>query len=60
MKYEHLYRHAEQIATLADLHREAEAYRMILSHARSHEALGMRRPIEIIHHDPSLHPIHKN
>lgn len=59
LKYEHLYRHAEQIATLADLYREAEAYRMIFNHARPHEALGMHRPIEIIR-EPSLHPIHKN
>jgi putative transposase len=59
LKYEHLYRHAEQIATLADLYREAEAYRMIFNHARPHEALGIHRPIEIIR-EPSLHPIHKN
>ena len=59
MKYEHLYRHADQIATLADLYREAENYRMIFNQTRPHEALGMRRPIEIIR-DPSLHPIHKN
>ena len=59
LKYEHLYRHADQIATLADLHREAEHYRKIFNQIRPHEALGMRRPIEIIR-DPSLHPIHKN
>lgn len=59
LKYEHLYRHADQIATLADLHCEAEHYRMIFNNVRPHEALGMRRPAEIIH-DPSLHPIHKN
>ena len=59
LKYEHLYRHADQIATLADLYREAENYRMIFNQTRPHEALGMRRPIEIIR-DPSLHPIHKN
>jgi hypothetical protein len=57
LKYEHLYRHADQIATLADLHREAEHYRMIFNQIRPHEALAMRRPIEIIA-DPSLHPIH--
>jgi putative transposase len=57
LKYEHLYRHAPEIATLADLHREAEHYRQIFNHVRPHEALGMRRPIEIIA-DPSLHPIH--
>jgi putative transposase len=59
LKYEHLYRHAEQTATLADLYREAEAYRKIFNEIRPHEAPGMRRPIEIIR-DPSLHPIHKN
>jgi putative transposase len=59
LKYEHLYRHADQIATLADLYREAEHYRMTFNHARPHEALSMHRPIEIIR-DPSLHPIHKN
>ena len=52
LKYEHLYRHADQIATLADLHREAEHYRMIFNQIRPHEALAMRRPIEIIT-DPS-------
>jgi transposase InsO family protein len=57
LKYEHLYRHAPEIATLADLHREAEHYRMIFNQVRPHEALAMRRPIEIIR-DPSLHPIH--
>lgn len=56
LKYEHLYRHADQIATLADLHREAEHYRRVFNEIRPHEALGMRRPIEIIR-DPSLHPI---
>ncbi len=55
LKYEHLYRHAEQIAALDDLHREAEHYRMIFNHARAREALGMHRPIEIIR-EPSLHP----
>ena len=59
LKYEHLYRHADQIATLADLWREAEHYRVIFNEIRPHEALGMRRPIEIIR-DPSLHPVHKN
>ena len=59
LKCEHLYRHADQIATLDDLHREAEAYRMIFNQIRPHEAPGMRRPIEIIR-EPSLHPIHKN
>jgi len=59
LKYEHLYRHAAQIATLADLYREAEKYRTIFNETRPHEALGMHRPIEIIR-DPSLHPIHKN
>jgi putative transposase len=56
LKYEHLYRHASQIATLGDLYREAEHYRQIFNHIRPHEALAMRRPIEIIR-DPSLHPI---
>jgi len=59
LKYEHLYRVADQVATLADLHREAEAYRMVFNHTRPHEALGMRRPIEVIR-DPPLHPIHKH
>ena len=57
LKYEHLYRHAPEIATLADLHRQAEHYRHVFNHIRPHEALAMRRPIEIIA-DPSLHPIH--
>jgi len=57
LKYEHLYRHADQIATLADLHREAEHYRYVFNEIRPHEALGMHRPAEIIR-DPSLHPIH--
>ncbi len=59
LKYEHLYRHADQIDTLADLHREAEHYRTVFNEIRPHEALGMRRPTEIIR-DPSLHPVHKN
>ena len=58
MKFEHLYRIADQIAPLADLHREAEQYRQVFNQIRPHEALGMRRAIEIIR-DPSLHPIHK-
>jgi putative transposase len=57
LKYEHLYRHASQIATLTDLYREAEHYRQVFNHIRPHEALTMRRPIEVIA-DPSLHPIH--
>ena len=57
LKYEHLYRHAPEIATLADLHREAEHYRQVFNQIRPHESLGMRRPIEIIT-EPSLHPIH--
>lgn len=59
LKHEHLYRHAPEIATLADLHREAEHYRMIFNQTRPHEALPMRRPIEITA-DPSLHPIRNN
>lgn len=59
LKYEHLYRYAPEIATLADLHREAEHYRHVFNEIRPHEGLGMRRPIEIIR-DPSLHPVHKN
>lgn len=59
LKYEHLYRHASQIATLADLYCEAEHYRHVFNHIRPHEALAMRRPIEIIQ-DQSLHPIRKN
>ena len=44
LKYEHLYRHAEQIATLGDLYREAEACRHVFNEIRPHEALGMHRP----------------
>lgn len=58
LKYEHLYRVHEQIATVEDLYHQAEAYRQIFNHVRPHEALGFRRPAEILH-DPSLHPIHK-
>jgi putative transposase len=57
LKYEHLYRHASLIATLADLYREAEHYRHVFNHIRPHEALNMHRPIEIIT-DPALHPVH--
>lgn len=57
LKYEHLYRIADQIATLADLHHEAESYRQVFNHIRPHKALAMHRPIQIIH-DPQLHPIH--
>lgn len=32
---------------------------MIFNQTRPHEALGMRRPIDILA-DPSLHPIHNN
>lgn len=59
LKYEHLYRVHEQIATVEDLYHQAEAYRQIFNHIRPHEALGFRRPVEILR-DPSLHPIHKN
>ena len=59
LKYEHLYRVHEQITTVEDLHREAESYRQTFNHIRPHEALGFRRPIEVVH-NPSLHPIHKN
>ncbi|HCU94315.1 MAG TPA: hypothetical protein DHU96_17000 [Actinobacteria bacterium] len=48
MKYEHLYRHAGQIAALADLCHQAGHYRMIFNGTRPHEALGMRPLIEII------------
>lgn len=58
LKYEHLYRVHEQIATVEDLYREAEAYRQIFNHVRPHEALGFRRPVEVLH-NPLLHPIHK-
>ena len=57
-KYEHLYRVHEQIATVEDLYREAEAYRAVFNAIRPHETLGFRRPAEILR-DPSLHPIHK-
>ena len=59
LKYEHLYRVHEQIATAEDLYREAEAYRAVFNEVRPHEALGFRRPAEILR-DPSLHPIHKH
>lgn len=59
LKYEHLYRVHEQIATVQDLYREAEAYHAVFNEIRPHEALGFHRPIEILR-DPSLHPIHKN
>jgi len=59
LKYEHLYRVHEQIATVEDLHCEAEAYRTVFNEIRPHEALGFHRPIEIVR-DPLLHPIHKN
>jgi putative transposase len=53
IKYEHLYR----IATLEDLHREAEYYRQVFNEIRPHEALGFKRPVEV-YRDPQLHPIH--
>lgn len=59
LKYEHLHRVHEQVATVEDLYREAEHYRMVFNHTRSHEALGFCRPIEIAH-DPQLHPIHNH
>jgi putative transposase len=59
LKYEHLYRVHEQIATVEDLYREAEAYRQVFNEIRPHEALGFHRPIEIVR-DPRLHPIHKH
>jgi transposase InsO family protein len=59
LKYEHLYRVHEQIATVEDLHHEAEYYRGVFNHVRPHEALGFHRPIEIVR-DPQLHPIHKH
>ncbi|MEQ7129215.1 DDE-type integrase/transposase/recombinase [Actinopolymorpha sp. B11F2] len=57
LKYEHLYRLADQIATLDDLCREADTYLRIFNQIRPHEALAFHRPIEV-YHDPSLHPIH--
>ena len=59
LKYEHLYRIHERIATVEDLHREAETYRAVFNEIRPHEALGFHRPAEILR-DPSLHPVHKN
>lgn len=56
LKYEHLYRVHEQIATAEVLYREAEAYRRIFNHVRLHEVLGFRQPIDVLH-DPLLHPI---
>jgi putative transposase len=53
LKYEHLYRH--EISTLADLTREAEAYRQVFNHIRPHEALGLHRPAEV-HNQPTLKP----
>jgi putative transposase len=45
LKYEHLYR--MEIDSLADLAREAEAYRQVFNHIRPHEALGQHRPAEV-------------
>lgn len=45
LKYEHLYRH--DIDDVDILAREAEHYRRIFNTIRPHEALGMRRPIEV-------------
>ena len=45
---EHLYRHADQIAALADRHREAEHDRQVFNEIRPHETLGMLRPTVII------------
>ena len=59
LTYEHLYRVHEQIATVEDLHREAEAYRVVFNEIRPHEALGFHRPAEILR-NPSLHPVHKH
>ena len=59
LKYEHLYQVHEQIATVEDLHREAEHYRGVFNHIRPHEALGKHRAIEI-RTDPLPHPIHKH
>jgi transposase InsO family protein len=53
LKYEHLYR--QEINTLDDLVREANAYREIFNQVRPHEALGFHRPIEV-HHNPALKP----
>ncbi|WP_206443037.1 integrase core domain-containing protein [Candidatus Protofrankia californiensis] len=53
LKYEHLYR--QEIDTLDDLAREANAYREIFHHVRPHESLGQRRPIEV-HNNPALQP----
>lgn len=53
LKYEHLYRH--EIETLADLARQAEAYRHVFNHIRPHETLGYYRPIEV-HRNPALKP----
>jgi putative transposase len=53
LKYEHLYR--QEIETLGDLAREAEAYRHVFNHIRPHEALDFHRPIEV-HRNPALKP----
>jgi putative transposase len=53
LKYEHLYR--QEIETLPDLHREAEAYRQVFNTIRPHEALGFHTP-KAVHFDASLKP----
>jgi transposase InsO family protein len=53
LKYEHLYR--QEIETLPDLHREAEAYRQVFNTIRPHETLGYHTP-KTVHFDASLKP----
>jgi transposase InsO family protein len=49
LKYEHLYR--MEISDGPTLATEAEAYRQVFNHIRPHEALGLRRPVEVHHQD---------
>jgi putative transposase len=49
LKYEHLYR--IDIHNGQGLAAETEHYRHVFNHIRPHEALGLRRPIEIHQHN---------
>lgn len=54
LKYEHLYRlEIDDGQTLAI---EAERYRQVFNHIRPHEALGMRRPVEVHQQDQHTQP----
>ena len=45
MKYEHLYRH--EIDDGHTLGLEAETYRQLFNQIRPHEAIAMRRPLDV-------------